>query len=273
MIEHPDIDSSSRIRIISDIHLGHKKSSIKATTDLTPLIEGCDTLIALGDSAETRIGKYKESGLQGRQELIELCQSLGRKLILIGGNHDPDVPARGLFLQNNLIFMMHGDSLFKTGAPWGREYLQNKKIIKDIIRKYPEAGKTLHDRLTMSKEVAEAIPAILSKESGYGKLIDFFLHAAWPPTRPIRILGSWYLYKHMVRKFARKYVPQSKIIITGHMHRRTLFMADNRLFINTGAFFSHATPWIVDIHEHNLTVSNISPKLTPTHSVASYSLN
>lgn len=273
MIETFDRDKDSRIRIVSDIHLGHRKSAVFSPEKLLPLIDPCDVLICLGDTAETKPGRYQEDGLRKLEELSALMQEKGKKLFIIGGNHDPATPTRGAFMDHKLIFMMHGDALFKTGAPWGREYLLNKQLITDIIRKYPEAGKTLQDRLALAQEVAAAVPAILSQEKGNSKLINFLLHAAWPPSRPFRIMGSWFLYKHLVRKFARKYVPETRVVITGHMHRRSLFMADRKLFINTGAFFNHATPWIVDIHERKLTVSNVAPDFSAANSVASYSLD
>ncbi len=272
MIERPDFSEDCRIRIVSDLHLGHRKSFVQETRDLIPLLEGCDVLVCNGDTAETRTGPYKQRGMEMRRELEMLCQSRGQRLFLIGGNHDPDVPTRAAYLCDGLAFLMHGDALFKTGAPWGREFLQNKALIFDIIRKYPEHECNLRDRLSMNREIAAAIPAVLSKEVRGSRLTNFLLHAAWPPSRPLRILGAWGLYKRYVRRFARRYAPECQLIITGHMHRRSIFQTDRRLFINTGAFFQHARPWIIDICRRELILSEVTAGLSPCNTVGSFSL-
>lgn len=269
MITRLHYNEDERVRIISDLHLGHKKAYFHNIPEVKFLLDGCDTLICLGDTAEARSGRYQEKGLALRQEFRDLCTAENKKLVLVGGNHDPDIHDRAAFLDDERIFMMHGDAMFRTGAPWGREFLYNKDLVFDIIRKYRE-GENLRDRLAMNQEIAGSIPAYVAREFGTNKIFNYLLHAAWPPDRPFRIMGAWMLYRKYIRRFVRKYTPQSEIIITGHLHKRSLFQADKRCFINTGAFFQNAIPWIIDIHRSKLTISNLEDRKKVGRSVASF---
>lgn len=277
MIQYPFYSEDARVRIFSDLHLGHQKSYFQKAEQLLPLIQDCDIVICNGDTAETRQGKYYHTGIAERENLIQLCHQENKQLIIIGGNHDPDIETRAAFLEENSLFLMHGDAIFDSGAPWGREYLQNKSLILSIIKKYTSNIVSLKGRLAMAREIAAAVPAITSKEYGNNKLLNFLLHATLPPDRPIRILGAWILYSHLIEKFAKTYAPEAKIIITGHMHRRSVFHTHERIFINTGAFFKHAKPWVVDITHKKLrllTVESSTPHAYQLgHSVASFKIN
>lgn len=272
MIARPEYSENTRYRIVSDLHLGHEKSYFHHLDQLRFLLDGCDTLICLGDTAETRVNRFQQRGFEFREELRDLCRTEQKNLIIIGGNHDPDIHDRAAFLLDERIFMMHGDAIFQTGAPWGREFLYNKEQVFDIIHKYRNEPDNLRNRLSMNREIADQIAPVLSRQFGSNKYLNFLIHAAWPPSRPARILGAWILYKKYIRRFTRKYVPQAEVVITGHLHRRSIFQADKRCFINTGAYFQNATPWIVDIHQNLLTVSNLEAKKSIGRSVASFSL-
>lgn len=257
LIIYPDIDSSKKVRITSDIHLGHKKADVHDVNELRPLLEGCDYFICNGDLAELREGHYKASGEAMLEELYELVESLPIEFLYIGGNHDPKIPTRACFLRGRDIFITHGDIVFRTGAPWGREYLQNKPMIKEVLAKYDFNAMNLEQRLEQSAQIAQLVPAVLSPEYTSSPLINFFLHAAWPPDRPFRIIGAWMFYKYLIRRLARHVAPESRVIITGHFHRPTVFRADGKLFINTGAHFKHAHAWTVDIQGEEIIISRV----------------
>ena len=250
-----DFSPRTRVRILSDLHLGHKKSFIQKKEQLLALLEGCDVLICNGDGAETRRGPFLEKALLWREEFTRLAQEEGKEVLFIGGNHDPDIPLRAAFLQQRRLFLMHGDAVFKTGAPWGREYLYHKKFIEKIIKDQWSPTMSLPARLSFAQEIAGALPAQLSKEWGKNKLVNFALHATWPPTRAFRILGSWLLFPFLWQKFVAKYAPESQVYVTGHMHRPYYFKKAGKVFINTGAFFNHARPSVLDLKGDSYSLS------------------
>lgn len=264
IIIRPEYSRDQKIRITSDIHLGHKKASTHEVDELKDMITDCDVFVCAGDIAELRLGRFQEAGINAYAELQELIKTIDNDFIGIGGNHDPKVLPRAAYLRDDEIFVMHGDAVFRSGAPWGREYLQNKPIIGDLLAQYNLDKMTLEERLILSAKIADLIPAILSPEYTNNNIINFLLHAGWPPSRPFRIVGAWILQKYLIRRFVRFFKIPSKIIITGHFHRPTLFRGEGKIYINTGAHFKYSKAWIVDVIGDSLSIlETISPQITP----------
>ena len=66
-------DSGRRIRILSDLHLGHAASQVRKVSQLEPLLEGADEIIFNGDSCEQKVVEWAERGRDQCAELVELC--------------------------------------------------------------------------------------------------------------------------------------------------------------------------------------------------------
>ena len=80
-----------RVRVISDLHLGHERCEIPSVTSIASICEGTDYLVIAGDLAETRRCAWQQRGMELREEFRALCTRKGVQLIELAGNHDPDI--------------------------------------------------------------------------------------------------------------------------------------------------------------------------------------
>ncbi len=66
---------SGKVRILSDLHLGHPGSLIGDVEDLRPLLEGMDTVVFNGDTCELAYAEWAERGEQWLEALRSLTNS------------------------------------------------------------------------------------------------------------------------------------------------------------------------------------------------------
>lgn len=239
-----------RVRVISDLHLGHQKCQAPSPQKLIESMQGVDTLIIAGDVAETRRGPWQETGLQMRQELHHYAQQAGIKLILLAGNHDPDIDCQMLSLWGGKIVIIHGHQLFEEIAPWGWEYLQDKKACKAFIQGYPQRHHNLEQRLLLARQLSERVSPKMQHKFKTGiKLLDHALHCFWPPMRPFQILKAWYTAPRRAQDFVHQFTPKTRCLIFGHVHRLGHWKGQNCDFYTTGAWFKHARPAYLDLRD------------------------
>lgn len=241
-----------RVRVISDLHLGHERCEIPSVAALEPILRGTDYLVVAGDLAETRRCNWQERGLALREEFRELCQRRGVHLIELAGNHDPDTPAMLLRLWGGNTVVMHGHALFKEGAPWSWEYLRNKAACRALIDKYPAADTNLEQRLLLARAMCCLTPPIMRREGIRNPLLRGLMHCFWPPARPIGIVRSWLTCGSRANAFANRFFPDAANLILGHFHRSGTWRFGNRCIANTGAWFRHATPYSADLVDGRL---------------------
>ncbi len=241
--------SGSTVRFISDLHLGHERCEAPPVAELAPLLQGIHTLVILGDAAETRKCDWQASGIAAREELRSMCRAHGVRLVEISGNHDPDIPALLVRLWEGRVIGMHGHALYKEGAPWSWEYLHNKVACRQLINSFPEVGTNLEQRLELSRRMCLLTPPIMRREGIRNPLLRGFLHCFWPPQRPFGIVKTWLTCGWLAEQFARQFTPQAEVIIFGHMHRSGRWRYGKRQIFNTGAWFRHATPYVIDMRD------------------------
>jgi exonuclease SbcD len=75
------------------------------------------------------------------------------------------------------------------------------------------------------------------------------MHCFWPPQRPLGIVWSWLTCARRCEQFARHYFSDAEVVIFGHLHRFGNWRFGRRRILNTGAWFKHATPYIVDMRD------------------------
>ena len=110
---------NSPIRIISDLHLGHRGSLLHSVEQIGPLLKDTPTLIFNGDTLETQSKEDKHSALSTLTEIKKLCNSNQVTPHFISGNHDPDISdLHHITLRNEEILITHGDVLFPDIVPW-----------------------------------------------------------------------------------------------------------------------------------------------------------
>ena len=237
------------VRFISDLHLGHERCEAPPVEQLAELLQGVDILVVAGDLAETRPCAWQERGLAARNEFRSLCQAHGVQLVEISGNHDPDTPALMARFWGGRVVAMHGHALYKVVAPWGWEYLQNKQKCQELIASYPAADTNLECRLELSRAMCQLIPPMLRRENFRNPILRGLVHCFWPPQRPLGIVWSWLTCARRCEQFAHRYFPAAEAVVFGHLHRFGNWRFGRRRILNTGAWFKHATPYIVDMRD------------------------
>lgn len=237
------------VRFISDLHLGHERSQAPAIAQLTPLLQGVGMLVVVGDLAETRTCAWQQAGIEQREALRKLCREQGVQLVEISGNHDPDPPALMARFWNGRVVAMHGHALYKEVAPWSWEYLRNKGACRQLIAAYADADTNLTRRLELSREMCQLTPPIMRREGIRNPLLRGFMHCFWPPQRPAGIVWSWLTCGWKAEYFARRFFPTAETVIFGHLHRSGCWKFGKRQIFNTGAWFRHATPYVLDMRD------------------------
>lgn len=237
------------VRFISDLHLGHERCEVPAVAQLAPLLQGIGMLVVVGDLAETRQCDWRERGVAAREELRSLCRGHGVQLVEISGNHDPDSPALVARFWGGRVVAMHGHALYKEAAPWSWEYLLNKAACQALIASHPDADVNLESRVELSREMCQLVPPIMRRDGIRNPLLRGFMHCFWPPQRPLGIIWGWLTCGRRAERFARTFFPGAECVIFGHFHRSGRWKYGKRTLLNTGAWFRHATPYVVDMRD------------------------
>lgn len=238
-----------RVRFISDLHLGHERSEVPPMEELGPLLDDIGMLVVVGDLAETRNCDWQNQALQLRKQFRTKCAERGVQLIEISGNHDPDVPALLARFWGGRVVAMHGHALLKEVAPWSWEYLNNRQRCQQLIDSYPLADTDLEQRLELSRAVSLFTTPIMRRDNISNEHLRGFLHCFWPPTRPLNIIRGWIECGARTQSFAEQYFPEAKVVVTGHFHRSGFWKYPQRTIVNTGAWFKHATPYLLDMRD------------------------
>ncbi len=266
-ILHLEPPPGARVRVISDMHLGHERCEAPPVAELAPLLEGVDILVVAGDLAE----EQEEQGRALRDELHALCREHGVTLICVAGNHDPDAGPSLLSLWGGRVVIMHGHALYKQGSPWGWEYLRNKKLFHECIARFPGANSSLEERLELSSQICQLTVPILRREGIQNRYLRGLLHCFFPPMRPLSIVWCWLSCGRRAEAFARRFFPQAEVLVLGHFHRSGRWTYGRRTIVNTGAWFKHATPWLADLQDGHLVDYRKVPVSAPSAIKASMS--
>lgn len=252
IIEDIDPPPGMKVRFISDLHYGHERSQAPLPQDLGDLLQGIGMLVIVGDLAETRPCPWQQKGLSLRQELREACQQAGVRLIEISGNHDPDIEPLLIRFWGGKVIAMHGHALYKEGAPWSWEYLHFKKKCQELMQRHPLSDTCLNDRLELSRAMCQLTPPIMKRRPCRIACLNSLLHCFWPPKRPLMILWGWLSCGRKAEAFARQFFPQAETVVMGHFHRSGHWRYGKRHIYNTGAWFTHATPYVLDMQDAHL---------------------
>ncbi len=243
----------ARVRVVSDLHLAHERCEAPPVEALAPLLEGVDILVVAGDLAETRACAWQEEGKKLREEVRQLCAARGVQLITLAGNHDPDAGPHLLKLWSGRVAVMHGHALYKEGAPWSWEYLRNRPACEACIARYPNSDSVLAERLALATEMCQLTPPIMRREGIRNRHLRGLLHCFFPPQRPMRIMWGWLTCGRKAEAFAKRFFPEAEVVVLGHFHRSGRWQYGGRTIVNTGAWFTHATPWLADLQGGKLT--------------------
>jgi predicted phosphodiesterase len=240
------------VRILSDLHLGHKVSRIPRVAALRPLLEGAGTVIFNGDTWQELSRSFRKGSGAMLEDLKSLCAELGCEAVFLSGNHDPGWPGKGwLTLAGGRILITHGDALLYDGAPWKRELLTHQEKVRGIWADHPLACSDPEVRLRLARQIAAAFP---TRRHPHGRALwRRTWDALMPPQRALKILEAWATQAQAGGNFCDRYFPQTEIMIIGHFHFAGSWLVRGRRIINTGSFVSPGAAHWVEWHNGWLT--------------------
>jgi predicted phosphodiesterase len=236
------------VRILSDLHLGHRVSRIERVETLRPLLEGAGTVIFNGDTWQELARDLKVRSRGMLEELQALCREVGCDAEFLRGNHDPGWPGQGFVeLEGGKVVVTHGDGLLHDGSPWKREILKAGERIDAIWAAHPQAETNVEERLQVAREIAEVLPS-LTYASGR-KIWQRAWDAVMPPQRGIEMVKAWWTQECAGEQFCQRYFPKAEFLLIGHFHWGGSWQKGNLRVINTGSFLNPGRAYWVEISE------------------------
>lgn len=234
------------VRIISDLHLGHRVSRIERVESLRPLIAGAATVIFNGDTWQELARELKGKSRQMLGELKEICCQEGCLPVFLPGNHDPGWPGKGYVeLCGGRVVVTHGDALLRDGSPWKREILTGRGRVEELWRQRPGADSDVNERHLLAREIAIALPSL--SHPGGRKLWQRAFDAISPPQRGLEMVKSWWRQPENGTAFCDRYFPAAEFLLIGHFHRSGSWRCGGRRIINTGSFLNPGQAHWVEI--------------------------
>jgi predicted phosphodiesterase len=234
------------VRILSDLHLGHRLTRVPDPSRLRPLLEGVGTVLFNGDSwQELGPPTARRTGGEALEQLQQLCQEMGCDSVFLPGNHDPGWPGPGWAeLAGGRIIVSHGDALLPSGSPWKREILRHPDRVEAIRSRFPAADHDPLARHQLARAIADEMRTI-EPPRGRG-LLRRALDAATPPGRAWEMLKAWQAQAAAGAAFLERYFPQATFLILGHFHHAGCWTRNGKIIVNTGSFVSPGHAWCVD---------------------------
>jgi len=256
------------VRVLSDLHLGHKVSRIENVSALRPLLEGVGTVIFNGDTWQELAREFRNRSAEMLAELKELCAQTGCEPVFLPGNHDPGWTGPAfVVLAGGKIVVTHGDAIYRDGSPWKREILTGQKRVDEIWARHPRAELEIEKRLLVAKEIARELPSVNHPVGR--KFFQRAIDAAFPPSRAIKMLTSWKNQGKAAAEFGEQYFPEADTILIGHFHRHGCWNIGGRRVINTGSFLNPGRAHFVDFENGWMTrgVIEETPEICQTGKV------
>jgi predicted phosphodiesterase len=225
------------VRILSDLHLGHKVSRIDDVATLRPLIAGAATVIFNGDTWQELARQFYSRSAAMLSELKEICREEGAEPIFLPGNHDPGWTGPAwVELAGGRIVITHGDALLVGGSPWKREILLNPERVAELWAQHPDAATNFGERLKVAQKIACELCTV---EHPTGRsFLARAMDAVIPPGRAVKMLESWLTQGTTGGDFCERYFPRAEILVIGHFHWAGNWRHGRRRVINTGSFMS-----------------------------------
>ncbi len=225
------------VRILSDLHLGHKISRVGQVAALRPLIAGAGTVIFNGDTWQELARPFFERSREMLDELQSICREEGAAAVFLSGNHDPGWLGSGwVELAGGRIVVTHGDALLFDGSPWKREILVNGERVMQLWDQHPRAAHDVEERLRVARKIARELCSV---EHPTGRR---FLQRAWdavlPPGRAVKMIEAWMIQGTAGAQFCETYFPQAELLVIGHFHRQGCWLRNGRRILNTGSFMA-----------------------------------
>ncbi|MEM6394304.1 MAG: metallophosphoesterase [Planctomycetota bacterium] len=275
----------ARILILSDLHLGRPGQGAVSADALRPLWYDTDELIINGDAAE--LADHSCQGQAARQllRLQDLAEADGVRLTYLAGNHDPLITDRRfLRLADRRVFITHGDMLHDTISPWSEHAARLKALHADAYAALQRTAR--HEGSQGDPASAGLSPADASFDQ-HAAVVAHTAAMKWqeiadssgqPKPKASRlqmkvrkarkaaaVAWYWHTLPRAAKAFARRYAPESRFFLFGHIHRAGVWLDrtdphHHRFIINTGSFHYPRNPHAVRIANHELAFHRIQFK-------------
>lgn len=253
--------STPIIRILSDLHFGDRGSRIRSLASLAPLFEGASSLVLNGDTIDTRPAPVPGAVTALRGEALDFFARSAPPTTFLTGNHDPDISTHHtLDLAGGQIFVTHGDIIFDDLVPWSQDApVVRQRIAEQLAALSPESREQLDPRLAVYRRVAASIPQRHQSERNRLKYtLGFLKDTVWPPGRSLRVLRAWRRAPGLTAKLTRRYRPQARFAVIGHIHHPGHWQLPNGVTVlNTGSFGPPLGGCVIDIHPDRVTLRRI----------------
>ena len=235
------------VRVLSDLHLGHKVSRIGRVGSLRPLVSGAGTVIFNGDTWQELAKDFRVDAGRMLDELRWLCAEEEAEAIFLSGNHDPGWPGPGwVELAGGRIVVTHGDALLFDCSPWKHEILAHPEEIGRLWSEHPAAWTDAEERLRLTRKIARELP---TKHHSTGR---HFLQRAWdgivPPRRGLKMIEAWITQGTVGAAFCERYFPRAEFLVIGHFHWQGSWLRGGRRILNTGSFVNPGRAELVEWH-------------------------
>ena len=246
----------ARTRILSDLHLGHDSSLISDVRQLAPLLDGIDELVLAGDSWQERFkGAKRRPAEEKRAAFEELVREREIMLTYLRGNHDPQTGAGFCYLAEGQVLVTHGDAVYRTATPWGREMANFEDEVTAIVNRYEPRRQEIEACVARAREIAltlkpKPLPALPPP-------LNFLSTALWPPSRFYHMFRVWRRLGTDLLDFLEESGGGAKVLVCGHFHRPGVWLRNGYAAVNTGAYMPASKPLAVDVVGKTLTVSSI----------------
>lgn len=244
-----------RIVILSDTHLGRPNAGAHSPAALRPLWQGASRLIINGDAAELSDEKFRVEAARQVMQIQQFCEEDGVALTLLSGNHDPMIgDQRYLRLFRGEVFITHGDALHPAISPW-TAHRQQLRRFHDYTTHAAERQGERND-LETALAAAQYASHFTWDEWYWGR------HPHTPrwrrrlelPLKVARVAWYWQTLPRAAARFARRYAPECRFFVFGHIHRAGIWHDQGRVLINTGSYDFPSKPRAVIIEDGNLSV-------------------
>ncbi|MCW1913658.1 metallophosphoesterase family protein [Luteolibacter sp. GHJ8] len=247
---------TSPVRILSDLHLGHRVSRIASVEQLRPLIAGAGTVVFNGDTWQELAAIFREKSAVMLEELKALCAQEGAEMIFLSGNHDPGWDGPGwVELAGGKILITHGDAFYAEGSPWSREAFARHEQVAELWAQHGAAAGDPAKRIELARKIALVLRAATYPKGQ--KIWQRVMEAVRPPRRAYEILRVWTQQADAAADFAARYFPKAEIVVMGHFHRTGMWRRGNKLILNLGAFLPPGAAWWAEYEGGYLRVGKI----------------
>lgn len=265
-----------RIVILSDTHLSTPGRGAGSAAAVRNLWQGADECILNGDVAEIADETLRGPAARQVMALQDMAEDDGVKLTFISGNHDPLLTDRRyLRLAEREVFLTHGDILHPAISPWTDHAKHLQRLHADAVLSLdPGKARDIDHQLAACQHasVVQWDHFVTQPHEGLtpGKckqLIQRFglgRQLERRSSQGVKVFKALYYWQTIPRRamgFARRFAPESRFFIFGHIHRAGVWIdrdpsapGGQRVIINTGAYQTPRNPRAVVVEGKALSV-------------------